>query len=398
MTLQSLKQDLIDKWLTIYDAFPGPDAPQDKIKEIVYAESSRFPLDKYNPEQFLPAGPVSSTALPGGVYAYYLNDAGKPLFLTVKDAGGKDVMRGHYNYSDSLVEYIEFNLQSRLPSCIQYIVYEGNKRVNYQSLTLEGRGVGENFGNTPKAKILTALMEREMLGEFKLYHYTDNRIAQADSLQMLPGDEDLISKEHYRYDQAGQLEEIMAEFEDGATSYLYVKKPDNVSLQELSDMVASQMAKDIISAIEETGLKDAIAAVELNYQEVNQYTPYVCVVTEPQRASIESAASKGSFYEDWVSYPEKEDVMIYGMPFERLLVAFMAEVEALNDYAIATNMIRTVARILNENKLDGKMPVSSSFMAYAVDMEMSGDFIEILEACGVAPAMVAKWETLYSAS
>ncbi len=393
MTLRPLKDDLLDRWLTAYDQLPSATPSADNIVKTVFAENFRFSLDKYSPEQFRPAGPLLTVAPPGTVYAYELDAAGRPVSLTVKDSAGNEVIKGHYTYTAALVDYIEYNLQSRLPSCIQRIVYNDGKKDSFQSLTLEGRGAGEDFQGVNKKAVLSALEERELLCECKIYHWSDNRIDSAECLQVLPGNDQMTSREEYSYNSAGELEEIRAIFDDDENvSYLYVRKPDNITLEELADQVAEQMTADIINALAEEVPPEPLAALELHYQEINQYTPYLSLITETQRQEIEEAATKNSLFEDWMTYPDKEAVMIYGRPFERPMAAFMAEVESRNEYALATEMIRKVARLLNAGKLGGRIATGNEFMAYAIDWTMTSGFTNILEACGVAGPIVKKWE------
>ena len=48
---------------------------------------------------------------------------------------------------------------------------------------------------------------------------------------------------------------------------------------------------------------------------------------------------------------------------------------------------------LPKNKLNGKVPVSDDFVAYAIDWEMDDEpFEEILLECGQTPEIIEEWK------
>src|SRR5262245_5093663 len=102
MTLHELKQDLLDRWLTAYDQLPATTPAADNTVKTIYAENFRFRLEKYSPDHFLPAGPLLAEPGPGSVYTYAMDATGRPVYLTVTEPGGKEVIKGHYTYTAEL--------------------------------------------------------------------------------------------------------------------------------------------------------------------------------------------------------------------------------------------------------------------------------------------------------
>jgi len=78
--------------------------------------------------------------------------------------------------------------------------------------------------------------------------------------------------------------------------------------------------------------------------------------------------------------------------FERPLQQLVQLMEQTSDYDIGTKMLRKAAWLLTRGRLEGKIPVSDTFVAYAIEWMLEGqEFEEILRECGQREEVIADW-------
>ncbi|GAA3922919.1 hypothetical protein GO495_02330 [Chitinophaga oryziterrae] len=387
MTLPALKQDLIDRWLTVYDEYELRKEMKDTSVKMVYAETIRFGLDKYTKEKFPAQGPLSAEERPEHSYAYGLDALGKPCFSMFEE------QKNYYTYTDSLIEYVEYNQNSPIPSSLQRVIYEGDRKVGFQSIILNDINTRQFAGMTGKP-ILTKLLKEasSVICIIESYDYKEDRIINADCLHIMPGVGEYSLRKKYNYNSTGELEEIINVFGDKRTSYDYVKIPSNITLQQLSEQVSSLIAEDIIKTLADEDLKEPLGILEINYQEIGDYSPVLTIYSEKEQKKIEKSADRLT---ELLANDERDYYIdLSANTHERLLVAFMQEVEELEDFSLAESMIRKVACLLNASKLNNEVTTGAKFMAYSVDWSIGPeDFSTLLAECGLPENIVKEWRS-----
>ncbi|ASZ11951.1 hypothetical protein KTO58_15080 [Chitinophaga pendula] len=134
--------------------------------------------------------------------------------------------------------------------------------------------------------------------------------------------------------------------------------------------------------------------MELNIRECDSYDPYpYYLTTEELRIAISDNDQTNRM--SALFFSERPTIAIDNKSYEYLYVAFMQMIVGQEKYDLAMEMIRDAARILNENRWDGKVPLDEHFIAYAVDWSLAPEDIkEILKQSGAEPKAIAYYDTL----
>jgi hypothetical protein len=386
MTLPQLKQDIIDRWLSAYDEeHIAPEAVK-----TVYAPSNRFELGDYNKDQFGELRVLSTERLPEYNFIYRLDQFNRPCYFEYQ-RHDKVSKKGYYTYTDSLIEYIEYDVTTGSPSCIQRITYNGNEKFSFQSIKINGTIDPELHGTT-KAVIMSNLLQNEfsLFYMFELYHYTDNRIDSADCLYMTPASGEYKLQKKYNYDESGILDEILDTDSDNKVLYSYVKIPANTTLQELSDQVSQLITTEIIATLKTVEITEPLGILEIDFQAIGTFSPLLSIFPKQQQEDIEKL--QGEDRVDELFSIDNEKILVKGRSFERLLLAFMTELDILEDHIPAIAMARKTAWLLNNNKLNNEIPVTKNFMVYSTDWDVEQeDFTTVLKDCGIPEEEINKW-------
>ncbi|SEW00948.1 hypothetical protein SAMN05428988_1217 [Chitinophaga sp. YR573] len=387
MTLSQLKQDIIDRWLSAYDE--ENILPQ--AVKTVYAPTIRFELGDYNKDQFDELRILSTERLPGYNFIYGLDQFNRPCYFEYQRQD-KVSKKGYYTYTDSLIEYIEYDVTTASPSCIQRIIYKGDEKISFQSIRINGTIDPELHGTT-KTEIMNNLLKNEysLFCCFELYHYTDNRISTADCLYIAPASGEYQLQKKYNYNDAGELDEILDTSSDNSVLYSYVKTPTNITLQQLSDQVSQLIATEIIATLKTVEMTTPMGILEIDFQSIGTFSPVIGIFSQQQQEDIEKLQGEDRVTE--LFYFDNERTLVEGRSFERLLWAFMNEVNILEDYDLAIAMARKTAWILNNNKLNNEIPITKNFMAYSTDWDVEAkDFTIVLKDCGLPEEEINKWK------
>src|SRR6478609_9779730 len=119
--VQDLFNDIIQRWENAFDEIDLLPSFKQKVKQIKYAHHYRFDIENYTHKQFPPGGHLLDTKPGDGqdYFAYGLNEKGWPVHVAFRHTWNKIHWEGFYRYSENRVEFIEFCLESKLPSSIQ---------------------------------------------------------------------------------------------------------------------------------------------------------------------------------------------------------------------------------------------------------------------------------------
>ncbi|HEY8954901.1 hypothetical protein [Chitinophaga sp.] len=390
MTPEILEQQLLDRWLTAYDEISMLPEYKERVVTTVYGEMLLFPVSEYEQGAFPPEEHLSSEFSTHHSTMYGLNADGNPCYI---NSGG--TWEGFYNYRESYVEYVEFHMATRVPSCIQRLEFRDGLKTSYQSLRLNGRSCIPDLVGLPREKILKGLLKSkyEIISDVELFHYENGRIKWADCLYNLPGTGKVPGKQIYGYSEDGTLDEIVSTLEGSTPQYTYVKPPAGITLSELSDRVARLMATDIITTIVNAKPKHSLVILELGYREVANYLPLLKLITEKDWKKAVEETGEEELFNELMLYSDHDFTEVQWNTAERLVQAFLGQVIKAGDYEIAKKMMQRTAWYLTTNKLDRKVGVSDQFIAYAVDWSLTPDEVdEILTACGMPEVQLKGWK------
>jgi len=390
MTPEELQQQLFDRWLTAFDEINQLPKYKKQAVKAMYGESGLFRLAGYEPLNFQPDRPLADSPTEMKSDQYGLDVSGKPCY-TLSQYG----MEGFYRYSDHLVEYLEFYEPLGILSTIQRLQFHQGKKVSYQSFSINGIGLGSPYAGKTKEQIFKKLF-RDRNGYFSTieqYHYEGDRIKRADCLYNMPGIGAYTSQEEYHYTDAGELDEILSIDQEGNRQYTYVKPPAGITLNELSEQVSQLLAADIVATIVATAPKSPLAIVELNYQEVGSYFPLLHIISDAYWKKRAAEYGEEALLEQVILSGDHPLTMVSFDTSERLMKAFIGEIEKSGDYAAARKMMYSTAWHLTTSQLNKQVAVSDEFIAYAVDWSMAPENVgEILVSCGMPEAQLQDWQ------
>ncbi|MEZ2444290.1 hypothetical protein AB6805_21350 [Chitinophaga sp. RCC_12] len=390
MSPEILEQQLLDRWLTAYDEMGTLPKYKEQVVETFYGEMHLFRVSDYNNGNFPAEEGLSSEFSERKRAAYGLNAAGRPCYVT-----SYGEWEGFYHYSESYVEYVEFHIPTRVPSCIQRLELRDGLKTAYQSLLLNGRSGIPDLVGQPKEKMLKRLLKdkHSIISDVELFHYENGCIKWADCLYNMPGIGKMPGREEYKYNEDGTLDEIVSILKDNEPQYAYVKPPAGVSLSELSDRVSQLMAADIITAIEAIKPKQPLVLLEVGYREVANYVPWLKLISERDWTRTLTEMGEEELFNELMLYNDHDYKEVQLHTAERLLKAFLGEVEKGGDYAIAETMMHRTAWYLTTGKLDRKIAASDQFIAYSVDWSLCPDDIgEMLLSCGMPETQLHDWK------
>lgn len=390
MTPEELQQQLFDRWLTAFDEIDQLPKYKKQAVKTMYGEGKLFRLAGYEPLNFQPDRPLADSPTEMKSDGYGLDLTGKPCY-TVSQYG----MEGFYRYSNNLVEYLEFYEPLGILSTLQRLQFDNGKKVSYQSFSINGINPGSPYAGKTKEQIFKKLF-RDRNGYFSTieqYHYEGDRIKRADCLYNMPGIGAYTSREEYGYNDAGELDEILSIDQEGNRQYTYVKPPAGMTLNELSAQVSQLLAADIIDTIAATESKEPLAIVELNYQEAGSYLPLLQIISD---AYWKKSATQFGEEELLAHVILSGDHPLTALTFnasERMMKAFIGEMEKAGDYDAAQKMMYRAAWYLTTSQLNKQVAVSDGFIAYAVDWSMAPENVgEILVSCGMPEAQLKDWK------
>jgi hypothetical protein len=395
MIPDQFRRDLFERFVAAFSESTILADKRNAAVKMEYATGLRYPLEKYANGKIPAGGKLLPSPPATNPYCYGLDKSDRPVYSRSEHTWNRVYWEGFYHYDDSVVEYIEFDLKHNTPVQVTRLLFENGRKTWLQFLKLNGFALDLALDGNGTKELVNKLMNNkvDIISKIERYHYENNRIAYAEGWSLYPGIGPESYKEVYSYKSSGQLKEIKTISEDGADQYRFVKSP-YLTIEELSDQVATEIAKAVIEALAQTSFESPLAMVKLNYQEIGNYFPYVTVVTAAEQESILSKSSNDDLLVDLFILLNPE-IPTQRQSFDRLLTALMNQVEDTDDYQPATAMIRKAANILTTSKLDGKVAVSEDFIAFAIDWSMAPDdqeLAEIMLECGMSANTLLKWQ------
>lgn len=390
--MEKLLDDLIQRWEQAFAELHLIGYYREQVKSIRYADSSRYNVEKFDWTSFPSNGPMiedKPELKQVTLHEYGFNADGFPCYVKFEHEYNQIVWEGFYTYSDDEVRYLEFCINTGIPSAFTRMVFQDGRKVMLQRLVVNGRGSG--YSDLLKDEIVNKLKSdsSSLIITVTRFEYIGDRIDRSSSVHIMPGLGKYTSHDEYAYDETGVLERIRTFFEDGNNRLCYSRNEENVDPTILIDKLASAMASSIAEALTGQNIQSPIALLELNYHYADNYHPLLAWQSAEE---IEEKLQCGeyAFINDNYDGPIV-DIQL----FEDLFVQLEQMMEERDDMELGRIMLRKTAAILTESKLLGKVEVSENFAAYAIDWSIEGHsnehLVEILLECGVKEDVIELW-------
>ena len=397
--MEDVKDALFERYITAFEEWDHLKKQKHLAVKKVYAADGRYHPEKYEEMGIPPGGPLSLKPAGDHYYMYGLDILGRPCFSQHRNTQGTIYQEGFYSFGEQWIEYIEYNVATQKPVVLQRIQLHKKQKRMYQQLLLNNGGPGKTYDGLSRPQIAARLKEAEYdrFCCIELYQYRGNRIIAADCWASYPGYTPGNYKKKFTYLPSGELNTIRDNYSNGTSKYVFVRMPDNMSLDELSDKLAQQMAQVIAAACARRSPHAPIAMLQLSYQEIGNYIPYVTAITTNTKDQIFRETPREELQLQLFTSAEYEHIPVPHEKYERLFVAFMNKIEKDKNFDLATGMIRKTGYLLTTNRMYGKVPVDADFIAYAVDWSMTfeeEEIYQILIDCGITAATMTKWKEL----
>lgn len=386
--MDNLIDNLISRWEKAFDDIHNLPAFKAQVKTTLYAPGTRYNLEKYDQHSFPSNGALSNEK---DDYEYGFNDQGLPCYMTFGNEAIKTLWEGYYKYTDNLADYIEFNINTGVPSALTRITFENGRKITSQRLGINGKGTICK-PNQSREELIKEYKENDLfffLITTTFEYDADGRIIRSVSNNVAPGLGKYSSYDEYTYTD-NQLDKIRTFHEGGSNRLTYSRNRENLSQDELIEKLAQAMAQSIVSSLTHHETTSPLALLEINYHYADNYFPLL--VSQSQQ-EVEQRLENGGevFFHD--KYDDSSPLDITS--FEDYFAQMEQLMEEQDNWDIGRIALRRTAAILTETKLLGKIKTTTDFAAYAVDWTVEGgreDLEEILLECGVKPETLDLWK------
>jgi hypothetical protein len=394
--MESLLEQLLEQWQNSFNELDTISDYKAQVKTTLYSYSSRYNLEKFDWSYFPSDGPLTKDkeSVEGiGFHEYGFNDQGLPCYVAFRHDYNKVFWEGFYTYNDTLVRFVEFCVNTGVPSALIRMEFQEGRKVSFQRMAINGGASGYSLSQMSKEEIIGKIRNDgfSMISTVTRYHYdSTGKIKKASSIHISPGIGKFTSYDEYNYDKNQILETIRTFFEQGTNRITYCRIPENLSPDALVESLAEAMAALTVEAISNQRLTKPIALLELGYHYADNYIPLLAYQSAEDVAE-KIARKESAFIPDYSDYLNVEI-----KPIENLLAQLEQMMDDQSNMDLGRRMLRKAAYILTRTKLSGKLNVTEDFAAYAIDWSIEGHsdahFEEILIECGVEAGVMGKWK------
>jgi len=390
--MNELLDDLLQRWEQAFNDIHLIDHYKNQVNTIKYADGSRYDISKFDRASFPSGGSMiddSSGLEHAEKYKYGFDETGLPCYVCFGHVYNKVNWEGFYTYTDNEVKYLEFCLNTGVPSEFTRIVFQDGRKVLLQRLVVNGRGSGYPH-LSPQERVDTLKNDESSFFITVIsFKYEANRISRSSSIHITPGLGKYTTYDEYTYGESEVLDSIRTFFENGSSQLSYYRNEANLDSTTFINKLASAMADAIVEVLIHQNIQSPIAFLELYYHLGDNYRP---LLSWQSAQDIEDKMQRGDipFINDKYGGP-KVDIT----SFEDLFALLEQMMQENDDMQLGSVMLRKACTILTESKLFGKIPVSEDFAAYAIDWSIEGhsdeELEEILLECGVKQDVITLW-------
>ena len=382
LTLEALLDDLWKRW---EKHLLHPDLErQPKGSRTVYSQGIRFHMQDWHRPLLAPGGRLLATPIKGNHYEYELDQSGKPLSVVHQGVLNKAKIswRGVFRYLPNEIEFVEFCIQTGVPSTYHRVTLAGQLPASRQFLSIVAGGYNPTWRSMSAEKIREAIRSNPHTHSYRVERYesSEERLSWGECLYGPNGASHWTLSFSYAPD--GALQRVTQKWDTGAAAIAYQART-KVSLRVLSRNVASRIATTVAERLNEVRFASPLVAIELSYKAVENYLPLVIAYTESDE--IDSFP---------VLDPEKSGhrIELHADDLEPELAEFNGRILESEKWTEGAKMLREAARLLTQHQSLG-VPTAEAFVAFAIDWELEIDnFSRILRACGADAKSIRAWK------
>lgn len=394
-SLQIAKQELIERWIKAFDEIDQFSFYEAKTVKIKYAKSYRFDISSYRNGKIKSGGKLLDEKKDDKMdyHEYGLDKNNFPTISRAKHSWNRIDWIGFYKKEDNLVEYVEFCLNTKVPSVVERFILNNGKKLFYQSFRINGRGTGfhKSYLTLPREEMIKNITNDNSSANLVIegYEYEKNKIKQAFGYGISSGYGQYTYEDLYKYYESGKLKEIRTNYKNGFPEKIkYFKSEKKNSFKELSDNLSKKIANRIVNVLTKMDFESPLFCLQLSYRAVVNYWPSLIPVTLKFKNWVKD--EEGPFMAqpgDFISVDDENS--------EEEFTEFCRIIDEKESWNTATNMLRNVAKILTLSGLDYKIKVTDDFIAFPIDWELEGrELGKILIQCGADKAKVKEWKKL----
>lgn len=381
--MDNLIDNLISRWEQAFDDIQQLPAFKAQVATTQYANGARYNLEKFDLHSFPSDGPLSANK---DSHEYGFNDKGLPCYVSFAHEHNQILWEGYYKYTDNLAEYIEFNINTGVPSALTSVTFENGRKVSSQRLLVNGRGTAYSHLKSSRTELIDKLKLDSLFLTATSFEYdADGKIIRSVSTHVTPGIGKYNTHDEYTY-AGSQLDKIRTFDDQGNSRLTYSHNSENLSTEALIEKLAQSMAESIAQSLTGYELELPLALLELGYHYADNYMPVLAFQSQKE---VEKKQGVEVFIPDTYANSHLDIT-----PFEDLFAQMEQLMEEQDDMNIGQTVLRRAAAILNENKIT--IPTTNDFAVYAIDWSIEGHNVEELEEifleCGVKPEIIATWK------
>jgi len=393
-SLKIAKEELIERWLQAFDEIDDFAFFESKTVKIKYADSYRFDLKDYKNGRINKGGKLLDKKIndKSDYHEYGFDKKSFPTITRFRHTWNKIDWIGFYRKEKNLLEYIEFCVNSKVPSKFQRIIFENGKKISYQSLIINGGGsFRPDFS---KSEILNYIVENtsSFFLSIQKYEYKNDIITKGYGLANTPGIGEFTFNDIYKYDEEKRLTEITRYYQNWPSQIEYIR-PSGKSLKVLMDELSEMFVKYLLNVLLENNVKETLCYVVLNYQYCDNFWPSISLMTEEERQQAIDENTDYLFfsYDVYQHLSSKNENPKY---LKEAFKEFTQKIEMNDNYEAGRKLLQKTARLLTKNKLQGLISVTDDFVAFPIDWTLTEDIGEILIKCGAKQNKVKQWKEL----
>lgn len=294
-----------------------------------------------------------------------------------------------------MVEYIEFCYSNKVPSSIHRLHLKNKAKDLLQLLNLNDKANYPIFLQMSRREIITHVLHYTYTFiNIKHYQYAHEKILKCYGLIAAPGIDEYSYEDVYTYCGKSSLNKI-ERFTDKWPSRIIYIRPSGKTIAELIDNISKLLADIIIDALSKSKINEPIFNVQLNYYDVHSYWPYITVTTEREKEVKANRNESIFLFNTPIANAELQNYK--SEELNEMFAEFDQYVQSKEAWDKGSDLLIKTSRLLTENKLNGKIPVSDDFIVFAVDWSMipEADEIEdVLLRCGADRSNIKEWKKL----
>jgi hypothetical protein len=410
-----LMDRLLARWTRAFDERDAIDQNKALAKTYLYASTRRYNLKYFENAQFSnPEDWAAEDETPGWIetFTYGFIKEDLPCYMTSRHRYNKTVTAGFYKYSDDLVERIEFDLATGIPSRLQWVECMNGKKTAFFSLEVGYGGPYSDAVVVLSKEEIVQRLKKDLIVSITQYQYDETgKIVSTQGIDTLPSHGQYTTRDEYTYGPDDTLLAIrrFSGLGQGTDRLIYSRIPENTSAEMIIDKLAAALSVAVVDAIIEDRKKEAtrsenpqciddpIGLVNLTYSYADSYYPQAGYQLA---RTIKEDLVEGLF-NFCSSVREAHGIDTYHIQdlfaqLEQLMEEGDDDEGDICGADLGRNMLRMTAAILVQTRLHGRLPVSEDFGALAMDTQVEGfddeNIEEILIACGNDASTLSLWK------